>query len=204
MSVDAQQQDDPRRPGQRGRDDGMEAPSGGSAAGVADAAEDDELLLVRLKQTGATLLQDLREEMMLEVHQHAALAELHQSLEAAGVASVDCVGRRYEFHQPLPSGKVMLDIGEGGAGGRTNRPVLKMTTYASRYPRVPCTRARSRSAAPRAWTAAARSRPARRALRPARPTWRWLARGRRRAGRRSGGSAQRWPPPARGRSSSRP
>jgi hypothetical protein len=77
---------------------------------VEASPQDDELLLVRLKQTGATLLQDLREEMMLEVHQHAALAELHQSLEAAGVASVDCVGRRYEFHQPLPAGFLAIVI----------------------------------------------------------------------------------------------
>jgi GTPase SAR1 family protein len=99
------------------REDELLMPCGSSF--VIDHAEasreDEDLLLVHLKQTGATLLEDLRlsvgssafkdlrEEMVLEVHQHPALAALHQSLEAAGTA-VDFVGRRHDFHQPLPPG----------------------------------------------------------------------------------------------------
>eukprot|EP01049_Picozoa_sp_SAG25_P005687 SAG25_NODE_396_length_8539_cov_5.889336_3_plen_1378_part_01 len=72
------------------------------------STNDEELLLVRLKQTGATLLDGVREEVR-EAHQHPALAALYHELEAAG-AAVDFVGRRYEFHQPLPAGFLSIVI----------------------------------------------------------------------------------------------
>ena len=53
----------------------------------ADVNPDDaELLDVSLKQTGATLLEDLKEDTALEVHQHKELAQLAESLDAEGVA----------------------------------------------------------------------------------------------------------------------
>jgi GTPase SAR1 family protein len=66
---------------------------------------DPEKLTVSLEQTEAMLLEDRSEATALEVHQHPALAALAETLESV---AVDYVGRRWDFHQPLPPGLFTL------------------------------------------------------------------------------------------------
>jgi hypothetical protein len=68
-------------------------------------ATDPEKLTVSLEQTEAMLLEDASEVTALEVHQHPALAALAETL---GFNATDYVGRRWDFHQPLPPGLFAL------------------------------------------------------------------------------------------------
>eukprot|EP01047_Picozoa_sp_COSAG01_P032117 COSAG01_NODE_2307_length_7944_cov_31.370045_5_plen_475_part_00 len=70
----------------------------------ADTA-DPEKLTVSLQQTEAMLLEDASEATALEVHQHPALAALAKTLDRN---ATDYVGRRWDFHQPLPPGLFAL------------------------------------------------------------------------------------------------
>lgn len=72
-------------------------------------ADDPSLLEVTLKQTGTTLLDTATQEKELALHRHRDLARLARSL-AAAEASVDFVGRRFDFHQPVPPGLLALAI----------------------------------------------------------------------------------------------
>ena len=56
-------------------------------------------------KTEATLLEDASDTTALEVHQHPALAALAATLDCTGT---DYVGRRWDFHQPLPPGLFAL------------------------------------------------------------------------------------------------
>jgi hypothetical protein len=66
---------------------------------------DPEKLTVSLEQTEAMLLEDASEATALEVHQHPALAALAETLD---FNATDYVGRRWDFHQPLPPGLFAL------------------------------------------------------------------------------------------------
>jgi hypothetical protein len=68
-------------------------------------ATDPEKLTVSLEQTEAMLLEDASEATALEVHRHPALAALAKTLEDV---ETDYVGRRWDFHQPLPPGLFAL------------------------------------------------------------------------------------------------
>ena len=68
-------------------------------------ATDPEKLTVSLEQTEAVLLEDASEATALEVHQHPALVSFASSLEDS---TTDYVGRRWDFHQPLPPGLFAL------------------------------------------------------------------------------------------------
>jgi hypothetical protein len=68
-------------------------------------ATDPEKITVSLEQTEAMLLEDASEATALEVHQHPALAALAETL---GFNATDYVGRRWDFHQPLPPGLFAL------------------------------------------------------------------------------------------------
>jgi len=69
--------------------------------------EDDTLLEVGLEQTEARLLQAAGEDAQLDVHRHHELAELADTLDRV---DTDYVGRRYDFHQPLPAGLLAIVI----------------------------------------------------------------------------------------------
>jgi hypothetical protein len=60
---------------------------------------------VSLEQTEAMLLEDANEATALEVHQHPALVALAKTLDSV---ATDYVGRRWDFHQPLPPGLFAL------------------------------------------------------------------------------------------------
>ena len=66
---------------------------------------DPQMLTVSLQQTEATLLEDASDATALDVHQHPALAALAATLDCTGT---DYVGRRWDFHQPLPPGLFAL------------------------------------------------------------------------------------------------
>jgi hypothetical protein len=68
-------------------------------------ATDPEKLTVSLQQTEAMLLEDASKATALEVHQHPALAVLAKTLDSV---ETDYVGRRWDFHQPLPPGLFAL------------------------------------------------------------------------------------------------
>ena len=68
-------------------------------------ATDPEKLTVSLEQTEAMLLEDASEATALEVHQHPDLAALAKTLDSV---ETDYVGRRWDFHQPLPPGLFAL------------------------------------------------------------------------------------------------
>jgi hypothetical protein len=68
-------------------------------------ATDPQKLIVSLEQTKAMLLEDASEATALEVHQHSALAALAKTLDDV---ETDYVGRRWDFHQPLPPGLFAL------------------------------------------------------------------------------------------------
>ena len=65
------------------------------------SAAEPELLHVVLEQTEARLLGAPRSDGLSDVHEHPVLQALSDSLAEA---EVDWVGRRFDFHQPLPKG----------------------------------------------------------------------------------------------------
>ena len=65
------------------------------------SAAEPELLHVVLQQTEARLLGAPRSDGLSDVHEHPVLQALSDSLAEA---EVDWVGRRFDFHQPLPKG----------------------------------------------------------------------------------------------------
>jgi hypothetical protein len=66
---------------------------------------DPDMLIISLEQTDAMLLEDASEVAALEIHQHPALAALAKALDDV---ESDYVGRRWDFHQPLPPGLFAL------------------------------------------------------------------------------------------------
>ena len=77
----------------------------GTAFVIQTAEELSEgLIMVSLKQTEEVLLQS-EATAAADVHQHEALRSLAESLDQG---TVDFVGRRYEFHQPLPAGLLAI------------------------------------------------------------------------------------------------
>ena len=71
------------------------------------ASEDDKLLEVALEQTEARLLEAAGAGPEVDVHRHPKLAEVGAVLDHV---RTDFVGRRYDFHQPLPSGLLAIVI----------------------------------------------------------------------------------------------
>jgi hypothetical protein len=74
---------------------------------VQNVDEDGTFLEVSLQQTDARLFQSAGNNVRLDVHQHPELAELADTLDRT---KTDRVGRRYDFHQPLPAGLLAIVI----------------------------------------------------------------------------------------------
>jgi hypothetical protein len=71
------------------------------------ASKEDTLLEVALEQTEARLLEAAGAGPEVDVHRHPKLAELAATLDHV---RTDFVGRRYDFHQPLPAGLLAIVI----------------------------------------------------------------------------------------------
>lgn len=80
----------------------------GTAFATADArylGDDATFLTVSLEQTETRLLQAASKD--LDVHRHPELAQLAEILDRV---ETDFVGRRYDFHQPLPAGLLAIVV----------------------------------------------------------------------------------------------
>ena len=80
----------------------------GAAFAIQSAAEDATgVIKLALTQTQEVLLQE-EAEAVLEEHQHLAIRTLAKRLDSAD--AVDFIGRRHDFHQPLPAGFLAIVI----------------------------------------------------------------------------------------------
>ena len=104
------------------------------------SAAEPELLHVVLEQTEARLLGAPRSDGLSDVHEHPVLQALSDSLAEA---ELDWVGRRFDFHQPLPKGlfAIVLSRCANLCDSRSSfwrRELRAVMGSAPCVPRMPC------------------------------------------------------------------